>query len=474
MKPNYHANTKAAKAPVILSTKNDWQLWYRTIMLFAMSAGIWNEINPDITPKPAIPTKPEEPTEAEADHWNSGRLEFHLSEIARWEMDRDARKKVLDLIIDSVKTKVPKIYKSGSNDVEETIRARDEYNAVCRTVVSQDNISSWITNFECAAAQLKQLRGDRWDEWQACEDFLHGIRTISPFFYGRHLYMTLEKPDEADLSQLVSLYRLKLNYQAIEEHRRPALSTVRGQTVLKAEMDQKPGIQHSQPGLSLSHKGKKKRNIVCFCGGNHWFKDCFHLNPNAIGRPQDFHPNPEYIAKAKEEIAQRTKKAPSLKRVLYGEINNSQSIPTIAITMRTNHGHHDHRNDFIVSTGAMVNVCNNRDWFDTFIECDEEIGVGSKLDRVRGVGTVTVRPSIGTGTAPILTVSNVRYVPGFHTNIISGGLMADVGLDLIATKEVILYRGRFWCKVRREENLFVLEKDRPMELLPASTMGPLL
>ncbi|OQE14837.1 hypothetical protein PENFLA_c035G05839 [Penicillium flavigenum] len=83
------------------------------------------------------------------------------------------------------------------------------------------------------------------------------------------------------------------------------------------------------------------------------------------------------------------------------------------------------RDRWLIDTGAQVHICINRSLFIEFQEAESSIRVGDTETIVGGIGTVLIY-----GVSPRenetpkqMMLFNVRYSPGFHTNIISHGLM---------------------------------------------------
>ncbi|CEN62399.1 hypothetical protein ASPCAL09034 [Aspergillus calidoustus] len=86
---------------------------------------------------------------------------------------------------------------------------------------------------------------------------------------------------------------------------------------------------------------------------------------------------------------------------------------------------------FIINTSSQISVYNNRDWFDQLDENHVKyIKAGITGADVRGISTITLRPTLA-GASPIrkeILIREVRYIPGFHTNIVSAGAMREAGL----------------------------------------------
>ncbi|OQE59396.1 hypothetical protein PENNAL_c0325G00318, partial [Penicillium nalgiovense] len=97
--------------------------------------------------------------------------------------------------------------------------------------------------------------------------------------------------------------------------------------------------------------------------------------------------------------------------------------------------HHDHSmfqksssepisDRWLVDTGAQIHICNNLSLFIEFRKTDSSIRVGDTETMVEGIGTVSILGVSPGNEAPRrMNLFNVRYSPGFHTNIIAHGLM---------------------------------------------------
>ncbi|KAI1829116.1 hypothetical protein DTO027I6_9863 [Penicillium roqueforti] len=79
---------------------------------------------------------------------------------------------------------------------------------------------------------------------------------------------------------------------------------------------------------------------------------------------------------------------------------------------------------WLIDTGAQVHICNNRRLFVEFQKTASSIRVGDTKTIVEGIGTVSIYGVSPRNEAPLrMNLFNVRYSPGFHTNIIAHGLM---------------------------------------------------
>jgi hypothetical protein len=125
--------------------------------------------------------------------------------------------------------------------------------------------------------------------------------------------------------------------------------------------------------------------------------------------------------------------------------NRELVCTTIASTAVNTIPKYSRKDLFIIDSGVAISVYNNINWFNDFTKKYEAIRVGSQVDNCLGIGTITIRPNIGgrdlNGVS--LTVRNVRYIPSFHTNIVSSAQMHDIGLKPLLGKQIVIYKGEF-------------------------------
>ncbi|KAL2803163.1 hypothetical protein BJX63DRAFT_437182 [Aspergillus granulosus] len=170
-------STDVAKISVILRDRNDWRLWYEGIWTTAILEGIWDDINPDITPKPPARVEPEEPTGDSNSAWKR-----YPIQINKWLHFKAGRAKLYSTIISSLspevrdrtslKLKTADLYDIFKHlkgtialtDEEEKINATIRYSKARATPLSQKDVSTWINEFEVAAGQYKDLVNNKYDE----------------------------------------------------------------------------------------------------------------------------------------------------------------------------------------------------------------------------------------------------------------------------------------------------------------------
>jgi hypothetical protein len=64
-----------------------------------------------------------------------------------------------------------------------------------------------------------------------------------------------------------------------------------------------------------------------------------------------------------------------------------------------------------------------------------------------------------------MSIDNVRYIPGFHTNIVSAGAMRKAGVFPDLEHDVVRRRGgEIFCNLQYIDHLWYIETNRPRDL----------
>jgi hypothetical protein len=135
-----------------------------------------------------------------------------------------------------------------------------------------------------------------------------------------------------------------------------------------------------------------------------------------------------------KEIKSNSFRGRNLKRILNTKdsqqppsdaVSNSNDKVTFSILMSTSGPNIRKEDSWIINTGGQISVCNNLDWFDSYRPHEEYVKSGNTGVDVQGIGMVTIRPN---QKGKEMSINNVRYIPDFHTNIVSAGAMREANL----------------------------------------------
>jgi hypothetical protein len=221
---------------------------------------------------------------------------------------------------------------------------------------------------------------------------------------------------KADLFKLTAGFRRYLTTQTTTEDHNAIYGTFKGQS------------DGQQP--SRGRQDGQKKPLKCLCGREHFYKECWHLNKDAKDRPDNYQPDPEVIRQAMKEIKSNSFRGRALKRLLNPKDGqqpprDSNDRVTFSVLMTASGPNIRKEDSWIVDTGGQISVCNNLDWFDSYRPHEEYVKSGNTSADVQGIRTVTIRPN---QKGKEMLINNVRYIPGFHTNIVSAGAMREANL----------------------------------------------
>ncbi|OQE15341.1 hypothetical protein PENFLA_c032G09297 [Penicillium flavigenum] len=278
-----------------------------------------------------------------------------------------------------------------------------------------------------------------------------------------------EKSDEEKQAEFGNLlYRYKFHW--LITHGKAAAQKGLSKAVFHGHQEAQPGSTSASTALASKSAKKnsdlpvEKRSCPCSMKTRHAPWRCYAAYPEDKPEYMDTHPhrkqawdkvmkeNPDWKAFVdKKRAAERPSSKSEEPRDALSAL---QSGELASFTMHTerqpasslmrepamieddhsviNHGHsmfqqesyNPIRDRWLIGTGTQTHVCNDRKLFITFEETESSMRVGDTETIVSGVGTVRIYGiSPRDETPKKLMLFNVKYSPGFHTNLISHGLM---------------------------------------------------
>jgi hypothetical protein len=336
------------------------------------------------------------------------------------------------------------------------------------------DIDKWLLNWQtlqtrCAKAGITEAS-------EASIQFLEAISVISPEFYAAWIVLVetssastkSQEEKQAEFGSLLNRYKAHW----LITHGRPAQQ--RGISI--AVFSAWQGHQEAQPGSTSASKSARKKSSdlpiekrSCPCSRmKHAPWRCWAAYPE--DKPDDKpapHPDrkkawdkamkedPDWKAfvskKRSEESASKNTHANTVLRrgelgFFLAESPKANNVFPVQKSIPIDHEHsmidHDHsainhehsmfhqtsydplRDRWLIDTGAQVHICNNRSLFIEFQETASSIRVGDTETMVNGIGTVLIHGiSPREETPKQIMLFEVKYSPGFHTNVISHGLI---------------------------------------------------
>lgn len=100
----------------------------------------------------------------------------------------------------------------------------------------------------------------------------------------------------------------------------------------------------------------------------------------------------------------------------------------------------DLKHSFILDNGGFVHICNDRSRFIKFSSERSRCKTGDSYTDTQGVGKVRITMKRPQGGTISITLGEVLYAPGFHTNIVSERRLSDKGLVFDRFSDQLCYR----------------------------------
>lgn len=194
--------------------------------------------------------------------------------------------------------------------------------------------------------------------------------------------------------------------------------------------------------MTIEEKKKHSRCKICNEKG-HWVREC----PSA---PQQ----------AEKPAAEKKPQVTAVKETKANIMFNLGSIKL--------------KDKWILDSGATEHMCNNKLWFSQLSSYTTPrttaVGNGDSIG-VYGVGQVELVSKVGSETQTI-TLTNVSYIPGLVTNLVSVGAASMGGISTVfRNKQCQMLKGEDVVVAGHltEDDLYVLDLGAPIEKLALIT-----
>jgi len=175
------------------------------------------------------------------------------------------------------------------------------------------------------------------------------------------------------------------------------------------------------------------------CGGNHWVRDCTHPNKRQSRPSSD--PSPPVITA-------------SLSQVLGDAYNAGPHAWASSIKPTSS------SLEYCLDSCASHHMTAGKSHLKSLIPCVPEKvgGIGGSLKAV-GVGKIDMRLELPDGSSHIIEVSNVLYVPGIRSNLISVSHLVNKGYAVAFNKDaeiVASATGRLVATARGTRGIYII------------------
>jgi len=430
-----------------LRSAKDWDLWIQAIESKATILDVWPYIDPgkqDVLIEPLYPALPTDAILAT----ESGRikLQYNLNVYNRnakiYHTQRKAMQEMDALIEQTAGIFRPAILdKKGAREKLKTLKSRaapsdlirqrdaiDKLDKLSRTAKTT-NINEWTMQWINALLDCQRLKcTEVTSNAAAARIFLRAIASIDDYFYRREMdnldAKLADDKDDTDVSQLAERFRISQGHRIIQDNR----------TALAVS------FQGTEPdGKKVQFKDQKKQgNKACKVHGDqspHATKDCYFLYPEKrpngwkvrspsaarfILKTRDIHNDQGLISQAEEILASSKSKenlSEHMTFTVHASLSTMQHDPQFPLI-----------NHWILDSGSDTHVTHNLAAFTEFTPGRiGTIQTGTHSAPVEGIGQVRLPVTGPDGRMTHITLTEVLYVPGFITNIVSDYRLGQAG-----------------------------------------------
>ena len=334
---------------------------------------------------------------------------------------------IRELIADKETYKMLQILKQqyAPSDQEADFEALKNYKNVRSRSIRQGKISAWLNDFDNAYLAIKRRNLPESNDKHVKRQFLAAISPVSYSFADRQAEMINDLIYEKE-----NFHILLGRYQTYLANTEGFKTTTSGMAF---------ATLHSQSNdlSTLSKPNNNGHRSLYICGKNHTYSSCWYIIRSK--QLKQWKPYKEIESKISEAIAKDDKIGRKIKTLIENnkqqnkgdeqkESNKPEEHHVMILVFSAEIGS-SLKNCFILDSGASTHVCNNISRFENYnLSATGILRAGNTTMRIQGTGSVKIRPNCsGESGNIIITLTNVAYVPGLHTNIIGARRLKQAG-----------------------------------------------
>ncbi|KAK1912620.1 hypothetical protein P3342_004556 [Pyrenophora teres f. teres] len=515
------------RVTVILNTPDDWFTWLFIRRDVANRNGLWQYIDPDVA-KELLPqlTEDVEPqlTDYMAGATRLSALTADDRESYRWECDRWERRRseyrtqkkaLADLNTDISKTIAVRhihLIKDHETPYDRLVALKkflcptdstrrrelaDKYNALKTAPRAAKKVEQWLVDWTYITAQGKSVNLPETDGNRPQEDFLIACKALDQEYATSCLREIFKHEARGTTAEITSLETYVAEMTTYLRRTKPHTT---GLAVAAADLGITKPTETSTSGRSHRDgtNSDGARPPTCVCGKQHWYSDCYILNPRHPSRPKTYQPPAEAVRKVEQARKDHKVNARIKSALDKWAARQSQSTQQYTGTLRIDNGKApDDNHTFVMSMGIKLGTCDVLDNQNDLDDIEEIITIDSRtetadaltvlaiddtnpnelLDRwIVDPGSNTHRNTINAGIGRtiitawgtmnlvartqqgllLLKLTHVAYVEGFLTSILglarcrSESIHFDSGRDVLYMQEPtniiaqLKYNGGHW------------------------------
>jgi len=380
--------------------------------------------------------------------------------------------------IDKVPEAMQKLKKTYALEDDAKIRnIQKKFDKLSKGIPRKGSIDTLIAKWEtvyntCKRQQMYEAEGTR-----MVVAFIKAVRSQYPKFSEYWNNLAIYKPGDESLKDFFEVIRqfraardAKLDENSKNQQTDASFSTFQGKSDKPDEGNQKKD-------------GKKKSSPCVACGKTHGWWRCWDINPVAPLRPDQYVVKEETQKKIKDEL-QKNKNFKRVYKKIQEEARKKQKVTTTTPPATANAvqrvgfactayyaltAHHEEsystmilplRDSWILDSGSTIHITNSRSQLMNYQPAMSGEGVyaGNQYIPIIGRGDKEIWPTNKHGDKVRFLLTNVAYVPDFHTNLVSFDRMTAAGFYWDTENNYIYTKsGQHVCKVSKQCAQWVME-----------------
>jgi hypothetical protein len=222
----------------------------------------------------------------------------------------------------------------------------DKYNALKIAPRAAKKVKQWLTDWVYITAQGRSIKLPETDGNRPQEDFLIACKALNQEYATSCLREIFKHEARGTATEISSLKTYVAKMTTYLRRTKPHST---GLAVSAAELGITKPTETTSTGRG--HRGSARPMPTCICRKEHWYTDCFILNPRHPRRPKSYQPAAEAVRKV-EEARKDSKIDAQIKTALE---RWAARQPPSAGSLRVDDGRPPlNTNTFVISTGPSL------------------------------------------------------------------------------------------------------------------------
>ncbi|KAK1918636.1 hypothetical protein P3342_001685 [Pyrenophora teres f. teres] len=419
------------RVTVILNTPDDWFTWLFIRRDVANRNGLWQYIDPDpqltdymagATRLSALTADDRESYRWECDRWERRRSEYRTQKKALADLNTDISKTIAVRHIHLIKdheTPYDRLValKKFLCPTDSTRRRElaDKYNALKTAPRAAKKVEQWLVDWTYITAQGKSVNLPETDGNRPQEDFLIACKALDQEYATSCLREIFKHEARGTTAEITSLETYVAEMTTYLRRTKPHTT---GLAVAAADLGITKPTETSTSGRSHrdgTNSDGARPIPTCVCGKQHWYSDCYILNPRHPSRPKTYQPPAEAVRKVEQARKDHKVNARIKSALDKWAARQSQSTQQYTGTLRIDNGKApDDNHTFVMSMGIKLGTCDVLDNQNDLDDIKEIITIDSRTETADALTVLAIDD-----TNPNELLDRWIVDPGSNTHVIN-------------------------------------------------------